>query len=175
MGKTVDGENDSNSATSGKSPKTDPDIPVEADTAAPGAHIKWQPDGYKGIQCPFPVADGVDTHISRLEQDMGRLVLKEDGRTRYVNNSFWAGLKAEVSVLYIIMGIDSMCLRKTDMRTSCRKCKIFSSKPPTTRMMTSRYLQHTTPLLDQYTRNSSLDTVLLCLPCAPFIRNPSTS
>lgn len=50
-------------------------------------------------ECPFKVEGAsvaVDNSVEGLESRFGRLVV-DQGRSRYINNSFWASLNNEVS------------------------------------------------------------------------------
>ena len=57
-------------------------------------------------QAQFPAQRADDNKVSNVENRFGRLVINE-GRSRYVNNSFWASLSNEVEDLKGILNEDS--------------------------------------------------------------------
>lgn len=56
------------------------------------------PSGRRSIDSP---SVAVDTSVEGLENRFGRLVV-DQGRSRYINNSFWASLNNEVRFLFLM-------------------------------------------------------------------------
>lgn len=76
---------------------------MEAGTEAQALDSTMNAGGDLGNHNQNPVAAGIHWKkkggdMGKLEKDFGRLVI-EEGRSRYVSNSFWASLSDEVCAL----------------------------------------------------------------------------